>query len=186
MAADRAADAARSTLGSTWRWSGCAAPSGGWCPRASSRRDCWTARRAQPGDDRLIRRVAGIKVAAPDHTLQHIAAQLEAMRERAHTARWNKVAPLLRQAPARSSGKARASRCPAGTGRSRGLAIRRTRPIGHSCDDRAYAKGQLTQKRPRRGSSVPLPRSHRPSPIRRPFPRPLLPTSRGLPRPKSG
>jgi DNA invertase Pin-like site-specific DNA recombinase len=40
--------------------------------------------RAQPqlGDDRLIRLVAGIKAAAPDRTLQQIAAQLEAMRER--------------------------------------------------------------------------------------------------------
>jgi hypothetical protein len=38
--------------------------------------------RPQLGDDRLIRLVAGIKAAAPDHTLQQIAAQLEAMRER--------------------------------------------------------------------------------------------------------
>ena len=38
--------------------------------------------RAQPSDDRLIRLVAGIKAAAPDRTLQQIAAQLEAMRER--------------------------------------------------------------------------------------------------------
>jgi DNA invertase Pin-like site-specific DNA recombinase len=40
--------------------------------------------RAQPqrGDDRLVRLVAGIKAAAPDRTLQQIAAQLEAMRER--------------------------------------------------------------------------------------------------------
>jgi DNA invertase Pin-like site-specific DNA recombinase len=40
--------------------------------------------RASPqlGDDRLIRLVAGIKAAAPDRTLQQIAAQLEAMRER--------------------------------------------------------------------------------------------------------
>jgi hypothetical protein len=36
----------------------------------------------QPGDDRLIRLVAGIAAAAPDRTLQQIAAQLEAMRER--------------------------------------------------------------------------------------------------------
>ena len=35
----------------------------------------------QPGDDRLIRLVAGIAAAA-HHTLQQIAAQLEAMRER--------------------------------------------------------------------------------------------------------
>ncbi len=38
--------------------------------------------RRQHGDDRLIRLVAGIKAAAPDRTLQQIAAQLEAMRER--------------------------------------------------------------------------------------------------------
>jgi DNA invertase Pin-like site-specific DNA recombinase len=40
--------------------------------------------RAQPqqSDDRLVRLVAGIKVAAPDRTLQQIAAQLETMRER--------------------------------------------------------------------------------------------------------
>jgi DNA invertase Pin-like site-specific DNA recombinase len=33
-------------------------------------------------DDRLVRLIAGIKAAAPDRTLQQIAAQLEAMRER--------------------------------------------------------------------------------------------------------
>ena len=38
--------------------------------------------RPQPGDDRLMRLVAGIKAAAPDRTLQEIAAQLEGMRER--------------------------------------------------------------------------------------------------------
>lgn len=38
--------------------------------------------RPQHGDDRLVRLVAGIKAAAPDRTLQQIAAQLEAMRER--------------------------------------------------------------------------------------------------------
>jgi len=36
----------------------------------------------QRGDDRLIRLVAGIKAAAPDRTLQQIAAQLESMHER--------------------------------------------------------------------------------------------------------
>ena len=36
----------------------------------------------QQSDDRLVRLVAGIKAAAPDRTLQQIAAQLEAMRER--------------------------------------------------------------------------------------------------------
>jgi hypothetical protein len=40
--------------------------------------------RAQPqrGDDRLVRLVAGIAAAAPERTLQQIATQLEAMRER--------------------------------------------------------------------------------------------------------
>jgi hypothetical protein len=38
--------------------------------------------RPQQSDDRLVRLVAGIKAAAPDRTLQQIAAQLEAMRER--------------------------------------------------------------------------------------------------------
>ena len=38
--------------------------------------------RPRQGDDRLVRLVAGIKAAAPDRTLQQIAAQLEAMRER--------------------------------------------------------------------------------------------------------
>jgi DNA invertase Pin-like site-specific DNA recombinase len=38
--------------------------------------------RPQPGDHRLVRLVAGIKAAAPGRTLQQIAAQLEAMRER--------------------------------------------------------------------------------------------------------
>ena len=36
----------------------------------------------QGGTDRLIRLVAGIKTASPDWTLQQIASQLEAMRER--------------------------------------------------------------------------------------------------------
>jgi DNA invertase Pin-like site-specific DNA recombinase len=36
----------------------------------------------QQSDDRLVRLVAGIKAAAPDRTLQQIATQLEAMRER--------------------------------------------------------------------------------------------------------
>ena len=38
--------------------------------------------RPQQSDDRLIRLVAGIKAAAPNRTLQQIAAQLETMRER--------------------------------------------------------------------------------------------------------
>jgi hypothetical protein len=38
--------------------------------------------RPQNGDDRLLRLVAGIAAAAPDRTLQQIASQLEAMRER--------------------------------------------------------------------------------------------------------
>jgi DNA invertase Pin-like site-specific DNA recombinase len=36
----------------------------------------------QPSDDRLIRLIAGIRAAAPERTLQQIAAQLEAMHER--------------------------------------------------------------------------------------------------------
>ena len=40
----------------------------------------------QQGDDRLLRLVAGIAAAAPDRTLQQIASQLEAMRERTHAA----------------------------------------------------------------------------------------------------
>jgi hypothetical protein len=38
--------------------------------------------RGQGADDRLVRLVANIAAAAPDRTLQQIAAQLEAMRER--------------------------------------------------------------------------------------------------------
>ena len=37
---------------------------------------------AQRSDDRLVRLIAGIATAAPDRTLQQIAAQLEAMHER--------------------------------------------------------------------------------------------------------
>ena len=58
--------------------------------------------RPQPGDDRLIRLVAGIKAAAPGRTLQQIAAQLEAMRERTPRGgtRWHpsSVKNLLAQA----------------------------------------------------------------------------------------
>src|SRR5207237_6175263 len=36
----------------------------------------------KPADDRLIALVAGIATAAPERTLQQIASQLEAMRER--------------------------------------------------------------------------------------------------------
>jgi hypothetical protein len=38
--------------------------------------------RRHGGDDRLVRLVANIAAAAPDRTLQQIASQLEAMRER--------------------------------------------------------------------------------------------------------
>jgi hypothetical protein len=38
--------------------------------------------RRHRGDDRLVRLVANIAAAAPDRTLQQIASQLEAMRER--------------------------------------------------------------------------------------------------------
>ena len=58
--------------------------------------------RPQGGEDRLIRLVAGIKTAAPDWTLQQIAAQLEAMRERTPRGgtRWHRssVQQLLIQA----------------------------------------------------------------------------------------
>lgn len=58
--------------------------------------------RQQRGDDRLARLVAGIKVAAPDRTLQQIAAQLESMRERTPRGgtRWHpsSVKHLLRRA----------------------------------------------------------------------------------------
>ena len=58
--------------------------------------------RPQSGDDRLIRLVAGIKAAAPERTLQQIAAQLEAMRERTPRGgtRWHpsSVKHLLSQA----------------------------------------------------------------------------------------
>ncbi len=64
--------------------------------------------RTQPSDDRLVRLVAGIKAAAPDRTLQQIAAQLEAMRTDA--ARWNPLASLLRQALAGPSRTARLDR----------------------------------------------------------------------------
>ncbi len=47
------------------------------------------------GDDRLVRLVANIAAAAPDRTLQQIAAQLETMR--AHTPRGHALAPLLRR-----------------------------------------------------------------------------------------
>jgi len=53
--------------------------------------------RPQPGDDRLVQLVAGIKAAAPDRTLQQIAAQLESMHER--TPRGVPDGTLLRQTP---------------------------------------------------------------------------------------
>ena len=59
----------------------------------------------QRGDDRLVRLVAGIKAAAPDRTLQQIAAQLEAMHERTPRGgtRWHpsSVKHLLDQADRR-------------------------------------------------------------------------------------
>jgi DNA invertase Pin-like site-specific DNA recombinase len=61
--------------------------------------------RPQRGDDRLIRLVVGIKAAAPDRTLQQIAAQLEAMHERTSRGgtRWHpsSVKNLLDQATRR-------------------------------------------------------------------------------------
>jgi hypothetical protein len=56
----------------------------------------------QQGDDRLIRLVGGIKAAAPERTLQQIAAQLESMHERTPRGgtRWHpsSVKHLLAQA----------------------------------------------------------------------------------------
>jgi hypothetical protein len=40
------------------------------------------SRRSQGGSDRLIRLVVGIRTASPVWTLQQIASQMEAMRER--------------------------------------------------------------------------------------------------------
>jgi Resolvase, N terminal domain len=49
--------------------------------------------RPRRSDDRLVRLIAGIKAAAPDRTLQQIAAQLEAMHERTPRGgtRWHPV-----------------------------------------------------------------------------------------------
>ena len=59
----------------------------------------------QPADDRLIALVAGIATAAPERTLQQIASQLEAMRERTSRGgtRWHpsSVRNLLQQAERR-------------------------------------------------------------------------------------
>jgi hypothetical protein len=59
----------------------------------------------QPADDRLIALVAGIATAAPERTLQQIASQLEAMRERTPRGgtRWHpsSVRNLLLQAERR-------------------------------------------------------------------------------------
>jgi DNA invertase Pin-like site-specific DNA recombinase len=58
--------------------------------------------RPQQEDDRLVRLIAGIAAAAPDRTLQQLAAQLEAMRERTPRGgtRWHpsSVRNLLQQA----------------------------------------------------------------------------------------
>jgi hypothetical protein len=66
--------------------------------------------RPQRGDDRLIRLVASIKAAAPDHTLQQIATQLETMHERTPRGgtRWHpsSVRNLLVQAERQGSGSA--------------------------------------------------------------------------------
>jgi hypothetical protein len=73
--------------------------------------------RAQPqqGDDRLVRLVAGIKAAAPDRTLQQIAAQLEAMRERTPRGgtRWHSSSVKHLLARAERLGLARATQIPA-------------------------------------------------------------------------
>jgi hypothetical protein len=58
--------------------------------------------RPQGGADRLARLVVGIRTASPDWTLQQIAAQLEAVRERTPRSgtRWNRssVQQLLTKA----------------------------------------------------------------------------------------
>src|SRR5580692_7569472 len=78
--------------------------------KVSSKPACWP----QQSDHRLVRLVAGIKAAAPDRTLQQIAAQLEAMRERTSRGetRWHpsSVKHLLARAERRRNrvGKGRA------------------------------------------------------------------------------
>jgi hypothetical protein len=71
--------------------------------------DLLSRARPQSGDDRLLRLVAGIKAAAPERTLQQIAAQLEAMRERTPRGgtRWHasSVKHLLARAERLSLGK---------------------------------------------------------------------------------
>ena len=88
----------------------------------------------QQGDDRLIRLVAGIAAAAPDRTLQQIAAQLEAMRERTPRGgtRWHpsSVKHLLGRAE-----KLGLAGDPASAGRSRGLAIKLGRSDRPSRDE---------------------------------------------------
>jgi hypothetical protein len=93
LAPDRAANAAAAALGDVVRVLN-RGPEAGWTAERLRR----TVRRLvsegivearlldrasqQRGDDRLLRLVAGIASAAPDRTLQQIAAQLEAMHER--------------------------------------------------------------------------------------------------------
>ena len=81
----------------------------------------------QPGDDRLIRLVAGIAAAAPDRTLQQIAAQLEAMHERTPRGgtRWH---PSSVEHLAHSSRTARVGRHPASGAGPKGLAITKEAP----------------------------------------------------------
>ena len=109
--------------------SGCAAPCGCWWPRASSRPTLMGRAPRQPGDDRLVRLVAGIAAAAPDRTLQQIAAQLEAMRERTPRGgtRWHpsSVRHLLG-----ASGAARVGRDAGRACRSRPMAIVVSRRFG--------------------------------------------------------
>ena len=62
--------------------------------------------RPQQSDDRLVRLIAGIEAAAPDRTLQQIAVQLEAMRERMPRG-GNAVASLVGQASAGPGGTSR-------------------------------------------------------------------------------
>jgi hypothetical protein len=86
----------------------------------------------QPGDDRLIRLVAGIAAAAPDRTLQQIAAQLEAMHERTPRGgtRWHpsSVRHLLSQAE-----RLGLAGTPASTSGRKGLAITQFRGLKVVC-----------------------------------------------------
>ena len=77
---------------------GCAAPCGGLVFEGIVEAKMLTARRACRAMNRLIWLVASIAAAAPDRTLQQIAAQLEAMRERTPRGGSSQSPPLLASA----------------------------------------------------------------------------------------